>query len=218
MRQHWRLSWPDVDPATHGCDPVAARAVVEALLPRPAESLADRSDWPAGWVDLVTTGFVEALGRWASGWHWSREYAGGPVVGWCCPTHSMTTAAETADRVVGALLEWHGWLRELSAEFTRLAPEPGLSADDRRAAWERALAQLITTVAVRTEAYECWQVHCEQVLNWFLVFTGFPQDEAEGLVAEAVGGRFESWCPPEPDLVHAVADATAERAATSYPR
>ncbi|HEV7980228.1 hypothetical protein [Amycolatopsis sp.] len=101
-----------------------------------------------------------------------------------------------------ALLEWRGWLEELAERFDSFLPIP---PDDQLAAWERAVAQLVTVVAIRTRSEAGWHFHCERVLSWFLERAGIPSAQHRALIDDAIGGRFESGLEPEPAITEAIA-------------
>jgi hypothetical protein len=220
----WTLSWPDVDPARHPFDPAAAPAVIRGLPPaatvptrRPghaADAAVIRWSHEEGrrWCDAMSAALVEHYGPWASGWRWSAgegDFGGGPVHGWCCPRDSMSTPAATLAVVAAALVEWRAWLEDLAARFDGFLPLPA-GEEAALAAWERAVAQLVTVVVEGTGAEDAWYNLCGQVLDWFLTAAGVPEALRGHLVAEAIDGRFESWCEPPDDVV---ADVAARLAA-----
>ncbi|GAA1510206.1 hypothetical protein GCM10009827_025500 [Dactylosporangium maewongense] len=219
----WTLSWPEVDPARHPFDREAAPAVIRGLPPaaavpsRRAGHAADPAviGWGHGegrlWCDAMSTALVEHYGPWASGWRWSSgegDYGGGPVHAWCCPRDSMTTPDATLAVVAAALLEWRAWLEDLAARFDGFLPLPA-GREAALAAWERAVAQLVTVVVDSTGAEDAWYELCGQVLHWFLAAAGVPEALRGTLVGEAIDGRFESWCEPADDLVTDVAGRLA---------
>ena len=196
------LGWDEVDPSTHAFDPAEARRIIAAV------ALGEGEDAAAEWSEAMTLALEAEFGRWTYGWAWGRDESdlgGGPVRAWCCLSHSVTTPEETAERALRALSEWREWVEHLTAKFAVLA----LPADDRIAAWERAVAVLVTEVVTRTEAGDAWYEHCAQVLNWFLDTQGVPAAHREALIAGAIGGRFESWCAPDPGLVEDVGQRIA---------
>jgi len=195
-----RLSWADVSPAR---EPKAAALTLEAVaqvaLPAvPAHGLPDRRrelDVELG-IDALLRG---RFGAWAGGWRWSMgegSLGGGPVVGWCCPPHSIWLAADrgpldTARRAAAGLLSWRDWIRELADLFARSDPAlPYVEALERRA------LEVVERVAQRTGGEDAWYAHAHQVLAWFLESLGHP--DPDKAVSRAVGGRFESWCSPPP--------------------
>jgi hypothetical protein len=129
----------------------------------------------------------------------------------CCPHDSLTSPQETAQRVLGALGDWHAWLQELAGLFDRLAPASNADASARRDAWERAAVRLITAGADRTEAGDAWYRHCRQVLGWYLVFCGETEDAAQARVSEATSGEFHSWFAPPESTLDDIARRIAER-------
>ncbi|MES4892324.1 Fic family protein [Streptomyces sp. NPDC096012] len=68
---------------------------------------------------------------------------------------------------------------------------------------------LILHVTDRTGCGSGWYAHCHQVLGWFLSRWGIPADDAEHLVEQAIGGRFESWTGPDPVLIEDIAERLA---------
>lgn len=217
------LNWDDVDPGRHGFDADAARDAVRALAP--ASAVPTRPPGAAGgeegfgwaredgdaWADAMMRAVVERFGPWACGWRWAMDegdFGGGPVASWCCANHSVSTPAETVDRVAEALVEWRGWLEDLAESFDRY-PLAGLPEADQASVWERGAVHLIHHVTDRTGAGDAWYVHCAQVLTWFLDRWGVAGDRAKLLVAEAVGGRFASWIEPAETVVDEVAGQLA---------
>lgn len=209
------LTWEEVDPGRHSFDPSAALEAVRALPA--AQTVPSRpqgraweqrvSRWSSteglGWTDAITAELVARYGQWVTGWRWARDegdVGGGPVSAWCCPQDSITPPQATLVRVAQALVEWRAWIEELAGLFAGLLPSPATaSVDERRLAWERAVAQIVTRVVERTGSGDAWYDHCGQVLAWFLARAGVTDGAA--LVAEAIGGRFESWVPPAQELV-----------------
>lgn len=199
------LNWADVDPATHPFDRAGAAALIAALapardVPTPRDDSAELGDV---WTQWMTRALVGHYGRWVTGWRWARdegELGGGPIGSWCCPAHSIGTAAQTIDRVVAAVREWRDWLVELAATFDRFP----LSA------WDRAVVELVGLVVARTQAGDAWYAHCAQVLTWFLTHHGVPVKNAHTMVDKAIGGRFDSWLAPTDDTVHDLADRLGE--------
>ncbi|OIV36840.1 cell filamentation protein Fic [Mangrovactinospora gilvigrisea] len=208
----WPLSWDEVDPARHPFDAASAAETVRGLGPaRRVTRSAEICDAGALWADAMSHALVERYGRWAAGWRWSHDegdFDGGPVGGWCCPRHSITGPKETLDRVAAALCEWRAWLESLAGWFERYPLEPS-AVEEQRILWERAARNLILQVVDRTGCGSGWHRHCRQVLTWFLARWGVPDEPAEALVEEAVGGRFGSWTGPGPVLVDDVAERLA---------
>ena len=167
------------------------------------------------WADEMTRALVKRYGRWTLGWRWAGgegDIGGGPVRpvrAWCCVRHSIGTPQETLTRVTAGLIEWRTWLEDLAERFARFPLGAG-SDEEQRRTWEQGAAHLVTAVVERTEASDAWYVHCRQVLLWFLTHWDVPQDRAEHLVDEAIGGRFESWFEPSPDVVENVAERLAD--------
>jgi hypothetical protein len=191
----WTLSWDEADPGRHAFDAVEARAIIAGMTP----ALSDQRARLA-WQEAVTSALTARFGRWTGGWAWGRDESdlgGGPVGSWCCLEHSVGTPEQTAQRADEALCEWRRWLDTLAGLFDTLT----LPTHDRVAAWERAVTVLVTAVAEQTDAGDAWYQHCAQVLDWFLTHQGVPEEKRSGLVEDAIGGRFESWVAPGPELV-----------------
>jgi hypothetical protein len=143
----------------------------------------------------MTHALAEHYGRWAAGWRWAHDegdFDGGPVGNWSRPQYSVTAPEETLDRVTAALCEWREWLESLAARFEAY-PLDLAGIDDQRILWGRTARNLILHVTDRTGCGSGWYAHCHQVLGWFLSRSGVPADDAERLVEQAIGGRFESW-------------------------
>ncbi|MEU6347922.1 hypothetical protein ABZ896_01180 [Streptomyces sp. NPDC047072] len=226
------LTWPDVDPARHPFSAEEALDVVRSLeaagrvpVPPPRTRTRDYDEMVAessrhirwahsegwDWVRDLTRQLVERYGSWATGWRWSHDegdLSGGPVGGWCCASHSISTPEETLARVARSLCEWREWLEFLARRFEAY-PLGTLPVEDRRNAWDRATHHLILQSLDRTGSGDAWYGHCAQVLTWFLTRWDVPPETAETLVEEAVGGRFESWTAPKGTLVDDVAEHLA---------
>ncbi|OIJ92267.1 Fic family protein [Streptomyces monashensis] len=217
------LTWEEVDPARHPFDGESAAQVVRSL--RPAGRVPRRPDVPPGdralhewswdearpWSDAMTYALAEHYGPWVAGWRWAHDegdFDGGPVGSWCCPQHSVTTPAETLDRVTAALREWRAWLESLATRFEAY-PLDLADIDDQRILWDRTAHNLILHVTDRTGCGSAWYGHCHQVLSWFLTRWGVAADDAEFLVDRAIGGRFKSWTGPDPVLVEDIAERLA---------
>lgn len=216
MTELWAhtLTWTEVDPSRHPfeLDSDATKALtdhVSALLPSPEAAEGDRLRS----LEPVTKFLVDRYGRWACGWNWSvgeGDTDGGVVGTWCCTSHSVTTADETAPLVVASLLEWRDWMEDLAERFAMLAPpsrSSGSSVDPWH--WERACTRLVTLVADRTQAESGWYGHCEQTLGWFLAYNGIGEERAGEIVEAAIGGRFGSWIAPDVTVVDAVSSQFA---------
>ncbi|MEU8663362.1 hypothetical protein [Actinoplanes philippinensis] len=201
------LSWSDVEPHAHGFDPATVAEVAAGLVT--AETLpAQGADWRLRdlWLESVSIGFTERYGRWALGWCWAvgeGDLDGGPVGGWCCFPHSVTTPEATAATVAAALIEWRGWLEDVAERFGRFLP---LSAGDLDG-WERAVAHLITAVGESTRYDSSWYTCCETVLRWFLEAAGVDDAlQRDELIFHAISGCFSSWVEPSRESVRAAAE------------
>ncbi len=210
------LSWEDVDPAHRRLDRESVLTVLTSLQPATAMP-APCADWRLTdlWLETVTAALVDKYGVWAVGWRWSigeGDLDGGVVAAWCCANHSITTPEATFTAIAASLVEWHEWLVDLAERFAQFLPLPGhLPADDALAAWERAVAHLVTAVGDRTQYESGWYTCCRTALGWFLAAAGVEAGQREGLIADAVGGRFTSWVEPSRLDVQAVATALAEQ-------
>ncbi|MFC7545512.1 hypothetical protein [Plantactinospora sp. GCM10030261] len=218
------LHWAEVDPAGRDVDRTEVLSVVRGLAParrvpppRPATTLAEirrYHDWTAEqgwpWATAMTAALREHYGPWVIGWRWGvgeSDRDGGVVEAWCCPGHTITTPDATLRAVADAVIEWHDWTVELAERFDRFLPMSAhASDDDRRDAWERAVAHLVTVVVDRTFCQSGWYSMCEVVLHWFLTAAGVPEQRHADMIDSAIGGRFESWVEPGRDLIDDVAD------------
>ncbi|GAA1270363.1 hypothetical protein GCM10009665_68350 [Kitasatospora nipponensis] len=223
----YALSWPQVDPAAHPFDRdeaelAATTALIAALVPPAGSERALRHGFP----QEVSALLAGRYGSWACGWNWTvgeGDLDGGVVTAWCCATHSVLDPASTARRAVEALLEWRDWLEELAARFAELAPPGSPGADEvvaeveHRRRLERGAARLVTVVVERTQAESGWYGHCELVLEWFLTFAGLTPERAAAAVQNVIGGRFESWSQPDPQLVETLAAELAADPAAADP-
>ncbi|MEU6058645.1 Fic family protein [Streptomyces sp. NPDC047097] len=217
------LTWDEADPARHPFDHASADREIRALGPalrvphRPQGRAGDRAviAWSHGpgksWADAMSHALVERYGRWAAGWRWALDegdFDGGPVGAWCCPRDSITTPEETLDQVVAALCEWREWLEGLAGWFAAYPLDPA-AVEDQRILWDRTARSVILQVVDRTGCGSGWYGHCRQVLTWFLSSRGVAEESARELVEQAVGGRFHSWCGPEPEVVEEIAEQLA---------
>ncbi|MFJ8623773.1 Fic family protein [Kitasatospora sp. NPDC093550] len=218
------LRWNDVDPVRHPFDRASAAREIRGLgpalrVPSSSDAPADeegRNAWEwnvAGpWAAAMSYALAEHYGGWVAGWRWAigeGDYDGGPIGSWCCPPHSVGTPEETVERVIAAVCEWRAWLEDLACRFEE-HPLDAAAVEEQRSRWERAARSLILQVAERTRGDSGWYGHCEQVLVWFLDRWGVAPEAAEGLVREAIGGRFRSWISPDTELVGAVAEQLAQ--------
>jgi len=202
----WTLTWTEVDPDRHAFAADEAMAIVDGVTPKPT-----RRQGGAAWTLAVTQALAARFGRWIYGWAWGRDESdlgGGPVGSWCCLYHSVTTPAQTVKLAHEALCEWRAWLEKLAVLFDSLALPAG-SLDERTAAWERAVTELVTEVVEQTGAGDAWYRHCAQVLDWFLAHQDVAEARRSALVAEAIDGRFDSWVGPSPELLGEIAQRIA---------
>jgi len=126
------LTWRDVDPAARSdFDPAGAAALVRSLPPA-AEVPPAGTDWRLAdfWRDRMTQALVERLGDWAVGWQHTvvmEDYPGyGVIPVWWDVELTITTPAETLDRLAEALVAWHELTVELATDargrFAAAAP------------------------------------------------------------------------------------------------
>lgn len=144
------LTWRDVDPATRpDFDPAGVSELVQSLPPA-AEIPPVGADWRlAGfWLDRMTAALVERLGAWAVGWRHTvvmEDYPGRGVIPiWWDVALSVTTPAETFERLAEALVAWHELTVELATDArgrfaaSTLATTTGGSSDP--VAWQAVKA------------------------------------------------------------------------------
>ncbi|MBY0547044.1 MAG: hypothetical protein K2W95_07105 [Candidatus Obscuribacterales bacterium] len=191
------LSWVQVDPSRHAFDAKHTYGIAYKHIPEtpPGDFLVLNT-----WQTSITKDLVEIYGDWARGWCWSR-HDGGPVSAWCCATHSWTDRHETSMRVDQALREWRLWIEKLDKTFASLS----FSANTDISDFEFAVEFLVTEVVEQTDAGDAWYGHCEQVLEWYLDSQGISQERSKTLILSSIGGRFESWCEPNSEVVADIA-------------
>ncbi|MFJ8882419.1 hypothetical protein ACIRJR_03280 [Streptomyces sp. NPDC102402] len=208
------LTWAGLDPESHPFvwsedEEIRVTALVVPLVPTGED---------VGWqakhrcVNQVTELFVGRYGAWAADWNWSigeGDKDGGVVGAWCCSSHSVGSPEETAAKAVASLVEWRAWLEGLAAVFAELAPDPDASPEQRSWHLERAAVRLVTRVLDRGGADSGWYGACYLVLQWFLTSCGMDRAEAMAVVADAIGGRFESWVAPDRTLIDSVGEDLA---------
>ncbi|MFI2761993.1 hypothetical protein ACH5A3_24515 [Streptomyces echinatus] len=211
-RGRYLENWDDVDPARHPFawdekEEAHLRALVHEWVPPVLSGMEGRWQgeyWCESQVDAIIR---ERYGDWAQGWNWCYRH-GGVIGSWVSGAGSVTTPEETADRMVGALLEWREWLERLAQRFVELAPPPEASPEERSWHLERACVRLVTS-ALDSGAEGGWHGQAARVLNWFLTTTGMEQTEAARAVDAAIGGRFRSWVAPEPGVIESVGEDLA---------
>ncbi|MCZ7437686.1 hypothetical protein O7598_14865 [Micromonospora sp. WMMC241] len=193
--------WAEVDPARHPFDAAEAADVVRRLAPPvpPAAPVPhprrhfDEADWAASreadrvayeWNSAVTDALMGHYGSWAYSWHW------GPRRHWYYFSPIVTSPPETLALVAAALVDWRRWLEEVAERFDRLLPalrEATLTGPDEAvAAWESALAELLTTSSAWAEDADGWWGPCSRLLTWLLTAAGLPEDRSVALVGEAL--------------------------------
>ncbi|GAB3974196.1 hypothetical protein [Plantactinospora veratri] len=195
------LTWAEVDPARHPFDPTGLPAVVRATVPAPPPRPDRRAGRCSGeseawdWVDAVSTALADRYGSWAYRWYWGPGE--GERLGWIIDR--IPPPVEAPVFVADTLLVWRRWLESLAERFDRflplLDPAEAAGAGDIVAAWEAAIAHLMTTTVAPTVDNDGWPGWCRQVLRWFLTATGVPAEHAEALVDGAVDDRFDNWVP-----------------------
>jgi hypothetical protein len=212
-----RLTWPEVDPQRHlfvwdETEETLVTAAIKELMPPVLDGY--EGSWRAErrFVRHLTEFYVERYGPWAQDWNWTvgeGDVDGGVVGSWCCGAHSVTTPDETAARAVAALLEWRGWLEELAERFAELAPPPQAGPEERSWHLERAAVRLVTRIVDLTGGESGWYGTCNLTLEWFLTSNGMDLQAARAAVADAIGGRFESWVRPGTTVIDAVGEDLA---------
>ncbi|GIF47193.1 hypothetical protein DFJ67_7182 [Asanoa ferruginea] len=126
------LAWRDADPASRpDFDPAAVAELVRSLPPA-AEVPQAGTDWRLAdfWWDRMTAAMVERFGAWAVGWQHTvvmEDYPGRGVIPiWCDVELTITTPAETLNRLARALVAWHELTVELATDargrFAAAAP------------------------------------------------------------------------------------------------
>jgi hypothetical protein len=143
------LTWRDVDPATRpDFDPAGVAGLVRSLPPA-AEVPPAGTDWRLAdfWWDRMTGALVERLGDWAVGWQHTvvmEDYPGRGVIPiWWNVELTITTPAETLNRLAEALVAWHELTVELATDargrFAAAAPATTDSTGDA-VAWRAVKA------------------------------------------------------------------------------
>jgi hypothetical protein len=204
------LTWTEVDPGRRA---FAVDGIEDAVLPLIPDKKSAKSE---AWEEAITIALVQRYGRWACGWRWAGDegsIGGGPIHSWCCPSHSLSTPAETAARVKSALVEWRAWLELLATRFVELAPREPTNTEVVSRSFEHAVVHLVAEVVAQTNAGDAWYAHCAQVLSWYLEALGVAAPHARGLIDTAIGGRFESWIAPDDSIIQNVACQVANGAA-----
>ncbi|MFG3554474.1 hypothetical protein ACGGAQ_08800 [Micromonospora sp. NPDC047557] len=215
MADHGPLlaTWADVDPARHSFDPVEMSVAVRALVPPPPPPPAFRDGGWVGfseafaWVESVSVILADRYGQWAHRWYWGPGESG-------FVTDRIPTPAQAPTFVVDSLLAWRRWLENLAERFARILPslDPAraVGAGDVVAAWEVAVAELMTVAAAPVVEYDDdWPGWCEITLRWFLTATGMPPEQAQALLDGALGERLHRWVPLTAVEVGEVAERVA---------
>ncbi|HWS31908.1 MAG TPA: hypothetical protein VN408_04105 [Actinoplanes sp.] len=144
-----QLTWRDIDPANRpDFEPAGVLEVVRSLPPA-AEIPPAGTDWRlAGfWQDRMTEALVERLGAWVVGWRQTvvlEDYPGRGVIPiWWTVELTITTPAETLDRLAAAVVAWHELTVELATDargrFAAAAP-PATDSNNDPAAWRAVKA------------------------------------------------------------------------------
>jgi hypothetical protein len=194
-------TWADVDPARYPFDPVEMPVAVRALVPPPPARPAFRDGRWIGeaeafaWVDSISETLSDRYGQWAYRWYWGpweREQLG-------FVTDRLPTPDQAPAFIADSLLAWRRWLESLAERFDRILPLPesarAASAADVVAEWEAAITQLVTFALAPVVDHDGWSGWCDIVLKWFLTATGVPPEQAQTLLDDAVGRRFDHWVP-----------------------
>ncbi|MER7587658.1 hypothetical protein ABTW72_08970 [Micromonospora sp. NPDC127501] len=198
--RHLLETWADVDPARYPFDPGEMSVAVRTLVPPPpARPTFGEGGWvgfseASAWVDSVSVLLSDRYGPWADHWYsgpWEREQLG-------FVTDRIPTSADAPAFVADSLLAWRRWLESLAERFDRilpsLSPTRAASAADAVAAWEAAVAQLMTFAAAPVVDNEGWPGWCDVTLRWFLTAAGIPAERAQAVVDGALR-RFGWWAP-----------------------
>lgn len=200
-----RLSWRDVDPATH---PFDAEAVAPAIAPIVEAAAAEHRPDRARVERDIDAALIRHFGAWIAGWNWSASEpgGGGPVQHWCCPRDSILVSREgaqaTIERVVRATTDWRAFLERLAHEQSSLAAMPRLPIEEQV---ERAVAIYTALVVERTQTSDAWYATVAATLCWHLQSLGLDDDRGERAAFDAVRGHFDSWIAPDPSAVKAAA-------------
>jgi hypothetical protein len=191
------LSWEEVDPVRHEFDPGPALRIAADVLARgwpggDPRTLDGRPDFE-NLMNEVTRALAAHYGLWACGWHWAAgegDYGGGPVRGWCCVPHSVSTPPETAVRVQTGLVEWRSCVEAVAGRLDAAPADP-----------ERAAHALLEEVLRWTDADVEWPRLCERVFAWHAEDLGVDVEVASAWAREAVAGRFNTYGRPTPEAV-----------------
>lgn len=204
------LRWADVDPALHVYDPVRIAAVVDGVLPPAAIQPPRRDEKRRQLQGDVDRALLASEGPWIAGWQWSAG-GGGIVESYCCPGHSLRGGREEMrGMILGAVSDLRARLEELARLFQGWDRE--VEGLDEGEAASRIASRLLPVVLEWTDTYDAWYATFERILAWALERRGLPPREAEMLVHEAIGGRFDSWTEPAEVTVRAVVDDLADLA------
>ncbi len=204
------LNWIDVDPDLYNYDPDTAMEIVENVI---KSSPTEGPLWKGTIENEINQSFIQAFGKWASGWRFSRgghNGCGGVIKEWCCPEHSIVIENDqvnmqaTADHAVNALAEWQKHLKHLKQLFLQFP----LSLLDKKSSARdinNACTRIIYYVIIATDAEDAWHNYAERVLSWYLEFMGIEVDEANQIAAKVSTGKFENWVKPDKEIINNIA-------------
>ena len=205
--QPWSLRWCDVDPSRRTLDLRPAREIADRLLPRAATDEVDDE-----LEDAIDVELLRAYGFWAAGWRWAL-HDGGPVRAWCCSRDSLPSARDK-DGIARALADWNAWLESVRAAFETIDRETNGQSPASRI--ERAAGRILALVVERTGCEDAWYSTFATTLGWYIERID-PNAGVPRRVAEIVGGRFQSWLEPAPDVAGRVCVDIGERMAAQRP-
>ncbi|MEU8331295.1 hypothetical protein [Micromonospora sp. NPDC048839] len=204
-------TWAELDPARYPFDPVEMSVAVRALLPPPPPQPTRDDGWvgypeASAWVASVGVLLSDRYGPWAYYWYWApRENAQLGFV-----TDRIPTPTDAQTFVADSLLAWRRWLESLAERLDHILPslDPARAGDavEVVAAWEAAVVQLMMFAVAPVVDNDGWLGWCENTLQWFLTAAGKPPDQAQALVNDAVGGRYDHWVPLTAAEVNDVAE------------
>lgn len=198
------LWWSDVDPSTHTVDLAAVRTVVEDTLRLATAAGADAH----ARANAVDRALLVAFGPWLAGWRWTQR-DGGPVVSYCCESHSLRgDVAGDANAILAGVEDWIGRLAQLATEFDTLSVRTkGMDAPAKASC---GASHLLPLVLEWTNADDAWYVTFELVLAWYLERELGNARLALEIAGEMINGRFASWIGPDEEEFPAIGAETAE--------
>ncbi len=199
------VRWEDIAPGAIQFNRDRTRDIARRVL----------AEYPRDREAAISRALIAAFGPGIAGWCWGSG-DGGIVPSYCCGNDSLRgTQADMARTVVRASEAWIERIAELAELFAELhARAPDLDPSELAA---RAASDLLPRVVAWTGVAEAWYGALEIILTWWLEHEGIPRGRAQAVVEDALDGRFESWCEPDPDQIDAAVAAFAERATVPAP-